>query len=97
MDGAAGIFLANPDGTDVKLAGGGFDIFRLIVAVVPFKDRDKIGADFGYKKGELKAGEFADFIVLSDDLTKIPPAQYTKIKVVLTVVGGRAVHSAMPH
>jgi hypothetical protein len=46
------------------------------------------------KKGELKAGEFADFIVLSDDLTKIPAAQYTKTKVLLTVVGGRTVYSA---
>src|SRR5690242_1850151 len=45
------------------------------------------------KKGELKPGEYADFIVLSDDLTKIPPAQYTKLKVLRTVVGGRAVYS----
>jgi predicted amidohydrolase YtcJ len=44
------------------------------------------------KKGELKAGEYADFIVLSDDLTKIPPAQYTKVKVLRTVVGGRVVY-----
>jgi predicted amidohydrolase YtcJ len=48
------------------------------------------------KKGELKAGELADFIVLSDDLTKVPPSQYTKIKIITTVVGGRAVYSA-PH
>jgi predicted amidohydrolase YtcJ len=46
------------------------------------------------KKGELRAGEFADFIVLSDDLTKIPPSQYTKVKVLHTVVGGRAVYTA---
>jgi predicted amidohydrolase YtcJ len=46
------------------------------------------------KKGELKAGEFADFIVLSDDLTKIPPSQYTRVKVILTVVGGRTVYSS---
>lgn len=46
------------------------------------------------KKGELKAGEFADFIVLSDDLTKIQPAQYTKVKVLRTVVGGRTVFQA---
>jgi predicted amidohydrolase YtcJ len=44
------------------------------------------------KKGELKAGEYADFIVLSDDLTKIPPQQYTKTTVLLTVVGGRTVY-----
>jgi predicted amidohydrolase YtcJ len=45
------------------------------------------------KKGELKAGEYADFIVLSNDLTKIPPQQYTKTTVLLTVVGGRTVYS----
>lgn len=46
------------------------------------------------KKGELKVGEYADFIVLSDDLTKIPPAQYTKVRVLRTVVGGHTVHQA---
>ena len=45
------------------------------------------------KKGELKAGEYADFVILSDDLTKIPPQQYTKTTVLLTVVGGRTVYS----
>jgi predicted amidohydrolase YtcJ len=48
------------------------------------------------KKGELKAGEFADFIILSDDLTKIPPLQYTKVTVLRTVVGGRTVYSQDP-
>jgi len=46
------------------------------------------------KKGELKEGEFADFIVLSNDLTKIEPREYTKTKVLHTVVGGRTVYSA---
>ena len=45
------------------------------------------------KKGELKVGEYADFIVLSNDLTKIPPQQYTKTTVLLTVVGGRTVYA----
>jgi predicted amidohydrolase YtcJ len=44
------------------------------------------------KKGELKPGQYADFIVLSNDLTKIPPQQYTKTTVLLTVVGGRTVY-----
>ena len=44
------------------------------------------------KKGELKQGEYADFLILSDDLTKIPPAQYTKTRVLRTVVGGRTVY-----
>ena len=46
------------------------------------------------KKGELKAGEFADFIVLSNDLTKVEPREYTNTKVLRTVVGGRTVYSA---
>jgi len=46
------------------------------------------------KKGELKAGEFADFIVLSNDLTKVEPLEYVNTKVLRTVVGGRTVYSA---
>jgi predicted amidohydrolase YtcJ len=46
------------------------------------------------KKGELKAGEFADFIVLSKDLTKVEPSEYLGTKVLRTVVGGRTVYSS---
>jgi predicted amidohydrolase YtcJ len=46
------------------------------------------------KKGELKVGEYADFIVLSDDLTKIPLSAYTKVRVLRNVVGGRTVYQA---
>ncbi len=46
------------------------------------------------KKGELKAGEFADFIVLSKDLTKVEPGEFINTKVLRTVVGGRTVYSA---
>jgi predicted amidohydrolase YtcJ len=46
------------------------------------------------KKGELKEGEFADFIVLSNDLTKIEAREYTRTKVLRTVVGGRLVYKA---
>ena len=48
------------------------------------------------KKGELKPGEYADFIILSNDLTKVPPAQFTKTRVLRTVVGGRTVYQATP-
>jgi predicted amidohydrolase YtcJ len=44
------------------------------------------------KKGELKVGEYADFIILSNDLTRIAPLQYTKTIVLRTVVGGRTVY-----
>jgi len=46
------------------------------------------------KKGELKPSEYADFIVLSNDLTKVPPAQFTKTSVLRTVVGGRTVYES---
>jgi predicted amidohydrolase YtcJ len=45
------------------------------------------------KKGQLKAGEFADFIVLSNDLSKVEPREFTNTKVLRTVVGGRTVYS----
>ena len=44
------------------------------------------------KKGEIKRGEYADFIVLSNDLTKIPPSEYIKTEVLRTVVDGRTVY-----
>lgn len=46
------------------------------------------------KKGQLKSGQFADFIILSADLTKIPPTQYTSTQVLRTVVAGRTVYQA---
>ena len=46
------------------------------------------------KKGELKPGEFADFIVLSKDLSKVAPSEYAGTKVLRTVVGGRTVYSS---
>jgi predicted amidohydrolase YtcJ len=44
------------------------------------------------KKGALKTGQYADFIILSADLTKIPPSEYTKTQVLRTVVSGRTVY-----
>jgi predicted amidohydrolase YtcJ len=44
------------------------------------------------KKGELKVGEYADFIILSQDLTKAAPADILKTEVLRTVVGGGTVH-----
>jgi len=44
------------------------------------------------RKGELKPGEYADFIILSNDLTKTPRGHFTKTHAVGTVVGGRTVY-----
>jgi predicted amidohydrolase YtcJ len=44
------------------------------------------------KKGELKDGEYADFVILSNDLTKVRPSEHVKTEVLRTVVGGRTVY-----
>jgi hypothetical protein len=44
------------------------------------------------KKGELKVGQYADFVVLSTDLTKATPKEVLKTEVLRTVVGGRVVY-----
>jgi predicted amidohydrolase YtcJ len=46
--------------------------------------------------GSLEAGKFADFIELDRNILKVPPAQIADVKVLLTVVGGRAVYEAAP-
>jgi hypothetical protein len=50
-------------------------------------------AEFAEKdKGRLVTGQLGDLVVLSADVTKIPPAQILKTEVLLTVVGGRVVY-----
>jgi len=44
------------------------------------------------RKGQLKRGFYADFLILSEDLSKTQPSQYAKIEVLQTVVAGRAVY-----
>ncbi|MGB7847875.1 MAG: amidohydrolase [Candidatus Acidiferrum sp.] len=44
------------------------------------------------KKGELKVGEFADFVILSQDLTKISARELLKTEVLQTVAGGKTVY-----
>ena len=45
-------------------------------------------------KGVLAPGYLADFVVLDRDLTKIPPAEILKTRVLRTVVGGKTVYEA---
>jgi predicted amidohydrolase YtcJ len=46
--------------------------------------------------GTLEAGKFADLAVLSQDIFAVPPKTVGKTTVVLTMVGGRIVHGALP-
>ncbi|HVM75333.1 MAG TPA: amidohydrolase [Candidatus Saccharimonadales bacterium] len=44
------------------------------------------------KKGELKVGEFADFVILSRDITRVSPPEILQTEILRTVVGGRTVY-----
>jgi predicted amidohydrolase YtcJ len=44
------------------------------------------------ERGSLTAGKWADLVVLSNDLFKVPPEQILTTKVLLTMLGGRTVH-----
>jgi predicted amidohydrolase YtcJ len=46
------------------------------------------------KKGDLKVGKYADFIILSQDITKATPKEILNTEVLQTVVGGRTVYKA---
>src|SRR5262249_18238535 len=51
-DGAGAIVLLRPEGKDEELGLQNLD--KLLYAVVPVGDLDKLAAGFGFKKGELK-------------------------------------------
>jgi predicted amidohydrolase YtcJ len=52
-------------------------------AYAEFAERDK---------GRLEPGMLADFVVLDRDITKVPPAELLRTKVLRTVVGGKTVY-----
>lgn len=77
-----------PDGTP---AGGWYPAHRLTVeAAVRHFTKDAAYASFDEaNKGTLTPGKWADFVVLSEDIFSIPPAQLADVPVWLTVMGGR--------
>jgi predicted amidohydrolase YtcJ len=53
-------------------------------------------AEFQEKeKGSITPGKLADFVVLSDDIFKIPPAAIKNVKVEATFLGGRLVYGGL--
>lgn len=53
-------------------------------------------AEFEEKeKGSITPGKLADFVVLSDDLFKIPPAAIKNVKVEATFLGGKLVYGGL--
>jgi hypothetical protein len=59
LQSAGGLVLANPREAGVEEPFTGPGMEKLPVAIVPIKDRDEMGANFGLKKGELKADTIA--------------------------------------
>jgi len=45
-------------------------------------------------RGTLSAGKLADMVVLSQDITTIPPTEITNTEVVMTIVGGETVYKS---
>ena len=53
-------------------------------------------AEFQEKeKGSITPGKLADFVVLSDDIFKIPPAAIKNVKVEATFLGGKVVYGGL--
>ena len=46
-------------------------------------------------KGAIAPGQYADFVLLSDDILKVPAAQIKDIKVRATILGGRTVFGTL--
>jgi predicted amidohydrolase YtcJ len=46
-------------------------------------------------RGTIEVGKYADLILLSDDLFEIPPEKILDSRIVLTLVGGKEVFSAL--
>jgi predicted amidohydrolase YtcJ len=55
-------------------------------AYAEFQDRDK---------GSISAGKLADFVVLSDDIFRIRPAEIKNVKVEATYLGGKLVYGGL--
>ncbi len=45
------------------------------------------------QKGSLEAGKLADFVMLSQDIMKVPDQDLLKTRVTMTVLGGEAVYT----
>jgi predicted amidohydrolase YtcJ len=78
---------AHPDGWYPEQKIGVEDALRAYTsgaAYASFDERDK---------GVLAAGKLADFVMIDRDITRVPPETIREARVVMTVVGGKVVHS----
>jgi predicted amidohydrolase YtcJ len=79
----------NPDGwvPEQKISvAEAIDAYTLGSAYAEFQEKEK---------GSITAGKLADFVVLSDDIFKIPPEQIKNVKVQATYLGGKVVYGGL--
>ena len=78
--------------------GGWFPEDRISMAeAVAFYTLGSAYAEFADdRKGSISEGKLADLVVLSKDIFAIPPREVLDTTAVLTMVGGRIVHEALP-
>ena len=98
LDPLLGIYAAVTRATlDDKNPGGWFPEQRLSVSeALRAYTQGCAYASFEEKnKGTISPGKFADLVVLSDDLFRIPPERIRDVRVEITMVGGKVVYQAV--
>jgi len=97
MDPLAGIYAVVTRQTrDGVPAGGSHPENRISVeAALRHYTGDAAYASFDEsRKGTIAVGKYADFVVLSDDILAMAPAELLETRVLLTVMGGRETYRA---
>ena len=63
-------------------------------ALVSFTRSAAFAAHAETLTGSVEAGKLADFVVLSNDIMRVPPPQILKTTVRMTIVGGEIVYQS---
>ena len=97
MEPLIGIYTAlTRKGLDGKPAGGWIpeQTIDLETAIRGYTINGAYANFVGQNRGSITPGKYADLVLISDDLFKIPPDKIKDAKAVWTVVGGREVYRA---
>ncbi len=92
MEVLKGIYCAVTRQTEEGKPAGGWQPQSRIDAEAALRHFTVDGAYAGFNEndfGRIAPGLFADFVVLSQDITKVPPREILKTRVLLTVMGGK--------
>ena len=78
---------ANPNGWYPEQKIGVEDAMRAYTSGAAYASYDE------RDKGTLERGKLADFVMIDRDLTRIAPEEIAQARVMMTVIGGRIIHS----